>query len=243
MSDHAILTAEAHRDLRIRTDRSEVLGDAVMACITVPGEFRRVQTHYPILFQRAQTDDSFTALALFGFETGENLFLEDGGRWAARYRPLAIDSQPFLVGRGAEGSTVRQVHIDMASPRIATGPGGGEGMRVFDETGRPTPFLERIADQLRALDEEHVASDGFFGALRCHDLLEPLTLDVTLDDGSQNRLVGFHVIDEDRLAALDGSSVAELHDAGYLMPIFMALASLGNIGDLIARKNRRARHG
>ena len=243
MSDHAILTPDVHRELRIRTERAEMLGDAVMACLTVPGEFRRVQTHYPILFQRDQTHDTFTALALFGFETGENLFLGAGGGWDARYRPLAIDSQPFLIGRGAEGSTVRQVHIDMASPRIVTGPGGGEGMRVFDETGRPTPFLERIADQLRALDEEHVASDAFFGALRRHDLLEPLTLDVTLDDGSQNRLVGFHVIDEDRLAALDAGATAELHAAGYLMPIFMALASLGNIGDLIARKTRRARHG
>lgn len=238
MPDHAILTPEDHRDLRIRTDRSDALGDAVMACITVPSEFRRVQTHYPILFQRDQTRDGFTALAMFGFEAGENLFL-DGDRWDARYRPLAIDSQPFLVGRGPEGSSLRQVHIDMASPRIGT----GEGMRVFDDTGRPTPFLERIADQLRALDEDYVAATAFFAALQRHDLLEPLTLDVTLDDGSKNRLVGYHVIDEDRLVALDDAAVADLHAAGYLMPIFMALASLGNIGDLIARKNRRMTRG
>ena len=236
MSDHVILTAEDHRDLRIRTQRSPELGDAVMTCITVPSEFRRVQTHYPILFQLDQTRDSFTALAMFGFEPGENLFLSEAG-WDARYRPLAIDSQPFLVGRGA--GDVRQVHIDMASPRIAA----GEGTRVFDETGRPTPYLERIADQLRALDTDYVASADFFAALRRYDLLEPLTMDVTLDDGSKNRLVGYHVIDEDRLVALDDAAVADLHGTGHLMPIFMALASLGNIGDLVARKNRRMTRG
>ena len=236
MSDHVILTAEDHRDLRIRTQRSPELGDAVMTCITVPSEFRRVQTHYPILFQLDQTRDSFTALAMFGFEPGENLFLTEAG-WDARYRPLAIDSQPFLVGRGA--GDVRQVHIDMASPRIAA----GEGTRVFDETGRPTPYLERIADQLRALDTDYVASADFFAALRRYDLLEPLTMDVTLDDGSKNRLVGYHVIDEDRLVALDDAAVADLHGTGHLMPIFMALASLGNIGDLVARKNRRMTRG
>jgi hypothetical protein len=236
MPDHVILTADDHRDLRIRTERSPELGDAVMACITVPSEFRRVQAHYPILFQLDQARDGFTARAMFGFETGENLFLANG-RWDARYRPLAIDSQPFLVGRGADD--VRQVHIDMASPRI----GAGEGVRVFDDTGRPTPYLERIADQLRALDTDYVASADFFAALRRYDLLEPLTLDVTLDDGAKNRLVGYHVIDEDRLTALDDAAVADLHAAGHLMPIFMALASLGNIGDLIARKNRRANHG
>ena len=236
MSDHVILTAEDHRDLRIRTQRAPELGDAVMTCITVPSEFRRVQTHYPILFQLDATRDSFTALAMFGFEPGENLFLTEAG-WDARYRPLAIDSQPFLVGRGA--GDVRQVHIDMASPRIAA----GEGTRVFDETGRPTPYLERIADQLRALDTDYVASADFFAALRRYELLEPLTMDVTLDDGSKNRLVGYHVIDEDRLVALDGVAVADLHASGHMMPIFMALASLGNIGDLVARKNRRMTRG
>ena len=112
-------------------------------------------------------------------------------------------------------------------------------MRVFDDTGRPTPYLERIADQLRALDEDYVASAEFFAALRRYDLLEPLTLDVTLDDGAQHRLVGYHIIDEEKLERLDPAIVGELHAAGYLMPMFMALASLGNIGDLIARKNRR----
>ena len=240
MPDHVILTAEDHRDLRIRTERTPALGDAVMTCIIVPSEFRRVQTHYPILFQLDHARDSFTALAMFGFEPGENLFLGDAG-WDARYRPLAMDSQPFLVGRGA--GDVRQVHIDMASPRIAQVSGGGEGTRMFDDTGRPTPYLERIADQLRALDTDYVASADFFAALRRYELLEPLTMDVTLDDGSKNRLVGYHVIDEDRLVALDDAAVANLHAAGHLMPIFMALASLGNIGDLIARKNRRANHG
>ena len=236
MSDHVILTPDAHRDLRIRTERSPELGDGLMACITVPSEFRRVQTHYPILFQLDQTRDTFIALAMFGLEPGENLFLTDAG-WDARYRPLAIDSQPFLVGRGA--GDVRQVHIDMASPRI----GAGEGTRVFDDTGRPTPYLERIADQLRALDTDYVASADFFAALRRYELLEPLTMDVTLDDGSKNRLVGYHVIDEDRLVALDGVAVADLHASGHMMPIFMALASLGNIGDLVARKNRRMARG
>ena len=237
MSDHVILTADDHRDLRIRTERAADMGDAVMTCITVPSEFRRVQTHYPILFQLDSARDSFTALAMFGFEPGENLFLTDAG-WDARYRPLAIDSQPFLVGRGA--GDVRQVHIDMASRRIGL---HGEGVRVFDETGRPTPYLERVADQLRALDTDYVASADFFAALRRYDLLEPLTMDVTLDDGSKNRLVGYHVIDEDRLVALDDAAVADLHGAGHLMPIFMALASLGNIGDLVARKNRRVARG
>tara|TARA_Y100000815_G_scaffold265531_1_gene282549 strand:+ start:396 stop:1109 length:714 start_codon:yes stop_codon:yes gene_type:complete len=237
MTSHTVLTAQAHADLRISTDRSADLGDAVMCCITVPNEFRRVQNEYPILFRLNVERDAFTALAMFGFETGENLFLENGV-WDARYRPLAMDIQPFLIGRAAPDSEERQVHIDMASPRIAT-----DGIRVFDEVGRPTPFLERITEKLGELDAGYVASPDFFAAIQRYDLLEPLTLEVTLEDGSTNRLVGFHIVDEAKLRDLDAAALADLHAGGHLMPLFMAVASLGNLDALVARKNRRMRHG
>ena len=238
-SQHAILTAEAHRDLRILTDRDAALGDAQMCCITVPSEFRAVQSEYPILFRLNDTRDRFTALAMFGFENGENLYL-DGGRWDARYRPLAMDIQPFLIGGGPDDDEAKQVHVDLASPRIAA---GDAGVRVFDEMGQPTPYLERIAEQLGALDEGYRGSADFFAALQRHNLLEPFTLEVTLDDGSTNRLVGFHIIDEDRLAELDGAALAELNANEHLLPIYMAIASLAHLGDLVARRNRRLARG
>ena len=238
MSEHALLDAQTHRDLRVNIDRRAELGDGIMCSIAVPHEFRQVQAEYPILFRLNLERDDFTSLAMFGFETGENLFLDEGG-WDARYRPLAVDIQPFLIGTSQDGSGPKQVHIDMASPRI----GRGEGMRVFDEFGLPTPYLESITEKLGALDEGYQASGAFYAALRRHDLLEPMSLEVTLDDGSTNRLVGFHVINEDRLRALDAGSLHELHSEGHLMPIFMAVASLSNLGALIARKNRRLRDG
>lgn len=239
MSAHAILAADSHRDLRVRTGRAAAHGDAVMSCMTVPDEFRRVQADYPILFRLDPERDRFTALVMFGFENGENLFLE-GARWDAGYVPLAIEIRPFLIG-GAPGAAGNQVHVDMASPRIASG--GDEGVRVFDAAGNATPYLEAIVEKLGALDAGYRGADEFFAALRRHRLLEPLTLEITLDDRSTNRLVGYHVIDEARLAALDAAALGELHAADHLMPIFMALASLGKLRDLIVRKNERVAHG
>lgn len=240
MANHAVLTAEAHRDLRIRTDTGAALGDGVMACLTVPEEFRRVQVEFPILFRLNDTRDRFSALALFGFENGENLFLE-GARWTADYRPLALAIQPLLIGGAAPGAPMDQVHIDLDSPRIATG--ADEGVRLFDDDGRPSPFLDTAVEKLSQLHHGHQASDAFFAALQRYELLEPMTLEITLDDGSTNRLVGFHIIDEAKLQALDGAALADLHGAGHLLPIFMAVASLGKLETLIARKNRRLAHG
>jgi hypothetical protein len=233
MPDHAILTAATHGEIRVRHDRGAAFGDAVMSCLIVPDEFRRVQNEYLILFRRNIEDGSIVALALFGFETGENLYLSDRG-WDARYIPLAMEIQPLLIGAPRPGDEGAQVHIDMASPRIDR----TQGSRLFDEDGRPSTFLEDRIEKLGALDTGYRAGAGFFAALDRYELLEPLMLEVPLDDGSINNLVGFQVIDEDRLRGLDAVALDDLHRGGHLMPIFMALASQGHLPRLIARKNQ-----
>lgn len=237
MSQHAVLDPAAHRDLRVRMEPGADLGDQVMSCIAVPTEFRQVQAHFPILFHKNQETGHFNSIALFGFENGENLFLKDG-KWDAGYRPLALSIQPFLIGRSRDADGPAQVHIDMDHART----GDAEGVRLFDDSGQATPYLEDVAGKLGQLDAGYRACEGFFAALKRWDLLEPFTLEVTLDDGAKRSLVGFHILNEDKIRSLDGAALGELHDAGYLMPIFMALASLSHITDLVARKNAREVH-
>ncbi|WFL78558.1 SapC family protein [Altererythrobacter arenosus] len=239
MTDHRILNSEEHRELRVLTDSSAELGDAVMGCLTVPLEFRRVQSCFPIVFRRDPETDAFSAMALFGFTNGENLFLVDG-KWDARYKPLAQSIQPFLVGRSRDDDAAGQVHVDMEHPRISQ---SGEGMRVFDEDGQATPYLEEIAAQLGMLHEGYQSSAGFFEAMKRYDLLEPFSVEVPLADGSKHSLVGFHTIHEERLAALSGDELAVLQQGGHLLPIYMALASIDNFAELVARKNRQVMSG
>jgi hypothetical protein len=235
MSNHQTLDPVTHRGLRVVVGPDAALGDGVMTCLVVPSEFRRLQNSFPILFRRDLDNNLFSALALMGFEHGENLFFDEG-RWDAPYRPLALSIQPFLIGRAADGQGPGQVHVDMDHPRISA---TGEGVRLFDDRGGHSPFLEAIAGHLGELDAGYRQSPDFFAALRRYDLLEPFSLDVDLADGSSHRMVGYHLIDEDRLRDLDTAALGDLHSAGFLMPIFMALASLSNLPELIRRKNRR----
>lgn len=239
MSSHQILTSTEHAALRVHTEPGVAFGDAAMACLTVPAEFRQVQAHFPIVFRRDIESGRLAALALFGFEEGENLFLVQD-RWEAGYRPLALAVQPFLIGRPTTDGGEAQVHVDMAHPRISA---SGEGMRVFDEGGQPTPYLESIATMLGDLDHAWRESEGFFAALERHSLVEPFTLEVPLADGSQHSLVGFQTINEDRLGALDSEALFDLHSGGHLGPLYMVLASLAQFADLVARKNAKAGYG
>tara|TARA_R110000787_G_scaffold276027_1_gene384830 strand:+ start:3422 stop:4144 length:723 start_codon:yes stop_codon:yes gene_type:complete len=240
MTQHQILDSLTHRALRVRTDSGAALGDAVMACLLMPAEFRQAQAHFPILFRRDLESGAFSAVALFGFANGENLFLE-ADQWDATYKPLAQAVQPFLIGRSSNGSRPPQVHVDMGSPRLVHE--GDEGVPLFDEAGQPSPWLDSIAQRLGDLDAAFQASTDFFATLERHALLEPFTLDVPLVDGTRNSLVGFHVIDEERLRALDAAALDDLHRAGHLMPLFMAVASVAQFNELVARKNRRVAGG
>ena len=74
-------------------------------------------------------------------------------------------------------------------------------------------------------------------------MLEPFSFEVSLANGAKNTHVGFHMINEDKLQQLDGDALGALHADGHLMPIFMAVASLSNLSELVERKNRREARG
>ena len=237
---NVLLNNVAHRDLAVRTRRGADLGDAVMAAPTFPAEFRNVQAHYPIVFQ-ATTTGGFQPLALFGFQDGENLFLQGDG-WDAEYLPVAIDRLPFLIGRDGDELVV---HVDLGSPRIVHGAGPGErpadgepAQPLFLEHGGNSDYLTRINRLLLALHEGLQATPAFVAALREHNLLESFVVDVSAPDGTVHRLAGFHTIHEERLAALDAAALDALHRAGHLQSIYMVVASLANFRALVARRAR-----
>jgi len=229
MSQHVLLNNIDHKDLRVDTAHRAALGDDVMFALTFPAELRNVQACYPIVFRKT-AEGAFQPIALFGFQDGRNLFLRQD-RWDATYVPLAIERQPFLIGRDGEEL---MVHIDLDNPRMHT----GQGEPLFRDQGGTTPFLDRITSVLLTLHEGLASVPAFVDALLQHELLESFALDVELDDGSLNRMVGFYTINEERLRALDGAALQSLHQAGFLEPVYMVVASVSRFRDLIDRMNR-----
>ncbi|MBB3167363.1 SapC family protein [Simiduia aestuariiviva] len=237
MSNFALLNNVEHKDVKVKTDFSPAYGDAVMYAMTFPFEFRSVQGEYPILLHKDLSKNLTYPVALFGFQDNENLFLDEQG-WHAAYKPMMIRRQPFLIGFQGEqapdsGERQRVVSIDMDNPRISR----SEGESLFDEFGANTPYLENAANLLEAIHDGHEHGKKFIAALEEYDLIESLTIDVTLNDGSKNQLLGFYFINEEKLQALPGNVLESFSQQGFLMPIFMMLASMNNIATLVSKKN------
>lgn len=230
MANNALLTNVHHKDLRIVLDRSAVYGDAVMACLTFPAEFRNLQAHYPIVFRKSESGVNFEPLALFGLQEWENLFLTRDG-WDAAYIPLAHERLPFLIGKNGDQLTVQ---IDLEHPRVSK----TRGEALFDANGMNTPFLEHMNSALLAIHEGLQTLPAFMAALLENDLLESFVVDIGLNDGSTNRLAGFYTINEEKLQALSGVVLERMAQSGYLQAIYMVVASMSNLRALIDRKNR-----
>jgi len=226
MPHHVLLNNIDHRDLRVSTRRGTGLGDEVMSVVTFAGEFRALQAYYPIVFQK-DAHGTFHPLALLGLQPGQNLFLHERG-WDAHYLPLAIERQPFLIGHDAQGEPV--LHVDLDHPRIDPA-----GEPLFLEHGGHAPLLQHMASLLRTLHDGLAGNAAFIETLLAHELLESFMLDVKLPDGHGGRLTGCYTIHEERLRALDAQALRALSQAGYLEPIFMAVASLSHLRDLIGR--------
>lgn len=238
MPNYAAINPVDHQDTRIITTRSAEFGDNLMCVMTFPFEFRSVQANYPILFQQ-DSDGGYVPVALFGFQEGENLFLTDPG-WDVHYVPVMVRREPFLVGTTEEnGEVSRMLSLNMDHPRVNT----VVGEALFDPAGRRTPFLEEMANLLESVYMGNQHAREFVAAMQAEGLIEPLGMEITLSDGSRNQLLGFSGLDEEKIQQLPASKLGELNEQGFLMPMFMVLASLGNVQALVDRKNRQLRTG
>jgi hypothetical protein len=236
-----------HHDLAVAMGHGSEFGDAVNQVLVFPTEWQDVQREYPILFRRGE-DGRLQSVALVGLDRDENLFLGNGV-WHARYVPALHQRGPFSIGLtraedGGGGGSEPMIHVDLDHPRIVAGgigAGGGAGgaQAVFLPHGGNSPYLEAVADILRRIHAGVATSDPMFEAFEAEGLIEPVKLEIALDETTKYTLDDLFTISADRMAALDGAALARLHGPGYLQAAFWALASLGNVTRLIELKTDR----
>ncbi|MEG3145489.1 SapC family protein [Sphingomonas sp. RT2P30] len=230
-----LLNPVEHHDLRVIAERGAAWGDAVNQIAVLPTEFEAAQRDYPIVFRRDAQGD-FQALALLGLDPSENLFLDET-RWTTRHIPALLARGPFSIGlhERDDGAHEPMIHIDLDDPRVTR----DRGVPLFRPHGGTSEMLDRMSELLRLIHVGHAAQAPMFAAFAAAGLIEPVRLEIQLDDTLRYDLVDFHTIGAASLAALDGAALERLHRAGFLALAFHVVASLGNIERLIALKNRK----
>lgn len=232
----------AHRGLRVLATPSARFGDDVGVVSVLPCEYPRLLAHYPVFFRKSAQTGQFEPAALLGFRSQENLFLA-GDRWDAEYVPLQVQRQPFTVlppaAAVSPGGAEPRMAIDADSPRVVPADAApAAAQALFTHDGQPTSYLQRIAGVLTTFMRGAPAAFEYAQALAQLELIEPVSVEAQLVDGSEVKLQGLYAIRSAALESLPPGELVSLRDRGHLRSAYFQLASMSQLGPLIARKNR-----
>ncbi|MDO6568515.1 SapC family protein [Alteromonas sp. 1_MG-2023] len=243
MANHALLNNNEHKDLAVIQGFGAEFGHDQMCVPVYPAEVRHAQAHYPIVFAKDANGD-FQMVALLGVEQGENLFV-DAGQWRTSYKPLVIEKGPFLIGRNTPvkgQEDVLSIFVDLDDPRVLNTKSDSASQvkenatAVFLPHGGNTDYIDNIANVLSTIHAGHEAHKNFVDACNALGLIESFVIDMELGSTGTHRLSGFYTINEEKLNALDGSEIIKLHESGHLQTIYMMLASMSQLRQVIAYK-------
>lgn len=225
---------ERHRGLRVRRERPHAFAGGLNAIPVVAAEFIQAGRHYPIVFAQDRESGQYTAAAVTGIRSGENVFVDNEGRWDSNlYVPAYVRRWPFYGVRMPDGKEQRLlICVD------EEGLEAGEPPLIRDDGdhGAGWEGIERLVTDLDAAARQ---TDQLIRFLRERELLEPFEAHGVPDrpGGRDFHLRGMLRINESRLNGLDGKTVKRLMKQGQLSRIYAHLMSLENFRGLLDRAN------
>lgn len=226
------LNKERHKGYKIDNKGGSFSFSKSTNSVIITGmEFVHIAKEYPIVFAKA--GERIIPLALLGLRNDENLFVDDNGKWDARYIPAFVRRYPFVLADAAGEGGDLAVCIDEGF----SGFNSETGVPLFDEKGEQSPLLENAIKFLKEYQGQHKRTEIFINRLRDLDILTELTARAELPNGTKFSMGGLMVVDEKKLMAMDKKQSIELFRSGELGWIYAHLLSLSNMNHLASRLN------
>jgi len=228
-SSIAVLDRHANRNLRV-ADGGKCADFSKSAHLipAVVDEFFTACHELPILFVMSGGEPA--PIFVVGVELGRNAMVDETGKWSTRHVPAYVRRYPFILGDVEGASSV--VCIDGGYTPPETG-----GDALFSDNADNTAYLNSAIQFVNSYADAGRRTDEFVKALKEHDLLRGVTVDVKPQAGPSAVLHGLLSIDEKRLAELSDEAFLSLRKAGYLPYIYsqlLSLAAFSNLGNLVA---------
>lgn len=240
MANNVLLNNVSHQNLKVINRFGAEFGDNVGSVLALPTEFIELQKEYTILFRKNAETQKYHASVLLGLNQGENLFLNSGSEsgWSASYIPAVIAKGPFLIGfqsQDSSGNKTPVIHIDLDHPKVST----EQGASLFLELGGNAPYLEHMASVLKIIHQGLAIQDAMFAAFSELDLIEPVDIDIDLNNGQKYQLTGNYTINEEKINSLGGGQLEKLNRLGFLQLAYAVITSMTNIRRLTEIKNTK----
>jgi len=199
-------------------------------------EFAVACRDYPLAFITTDQSKTFLPVAVLGVTGGENLFLRDGQWDGSVYLPAYMRRYPFCMARITLDSVEQADRLICVEKAFVS----EEGERMFDDAGLALARWQPIEKLLQEYEADLERSRELCAILADYALLEPFTLQTSLNGSEAVNLGGMYRVEERKLEFLNAAQHKNLIRKGVMGRIYAHLISLENFARLLARKNSAA---
>jgi len=216
----SVMNKDTHGGLRIVPPKSYDFAKAANSIIVMASEFAQAAMHYPIVF--GQIGQDTVSFAVTGHIEGSNNFVDSKGKWRAEtYIPAYVRRYPFILVQSQDSKQL-SLAIDETSDTLVKRTG-----EALYENGEPTQTAKNALQFCASYRKEMERTAALMNQISETGILIERTAEVTTaKDGEKQRIVGFSIVDEKALMALDGKKFLELRDSGALNLIYCHLWSM-----------------
>lgn len=223
------LNSEVHRNLKFAAEKVDFAFARDTTSVLLAGvEFAEAGREYPIVFVRGE-DKKMRPLVVLGVRNEENLFVDEQGKWDARYIPAFVRRYPFVIAEAEEGKLV--VCIDEGCKAL----NGDHGELMIGADGKLEPRMQEVMQFLQNFQEEFIRTELIIQQLDDQGLFVEQGARFDTGAGGVFQLNAFYLIDEAKFNQIDDDKLPTLFRSGALGLVYLHLASLGNMRALLDR--------
>ncbi len=223
------LLKDLHKDLKLKKNQNFSFAANVNAVPIVMSELSMAVKNFPVVFAG---DTSGVMLAVLGIKNGQNLFVDDEGKWRENtYIPTYIRRYPFYIARPDEKSDPI-ICIDDTSSFFS--PDGENSL--FDD-GKPTDKLNRIIDFSRNYQHQLELTSEYGNVAEKMGMLEEQRVTFKADGDVIANVDGFKTIDRSKFDDLDAETLKEWLGKNWVDASILHFASGSNF-DILWKLDR-----
>lgn len=213
--------------------------DFAAKAIVIPlmaAEIPTATRSYPIVFSGPE----FMPMMVTGIKEGENLFIDTKGKWAEpHYVPAYVRRYPFILAGGEtderlalciENDPKRLVDINAKTKKNAK--------PLFDD-GVQGEVIKNALTFCEHYQGMFIKTRQVMKVIADSGLLAERTSKITLADGQNFNITGFHLVDEAKLLAMSDEDFIKLRKADALATIYCHLASMNSWTSLLHQAKLR----
>lgn len=218
--DVVALDSKAHKDHKLVLTNDFSYARNVLSAPLAFSEVVKAAREFPIFFP---TSGKFLPVAQMGYRKNGNLYVDEDGSWTARYKPAHLRRFPFVLGERKEvGKYVVMVSKSHISP-------DGSGASLFENGEIPSGgVVERARNFLIDFQKELTKTETLLQPLKEADILTSKVYTVRQGEKVLGSVRDLQVVDMEKLAALDDTTIASWVRSGLMGIIMAHLHSLDN---------------